>query len=100
MNDSHSIARILGAIRSRDERPAGAASVSPKALGTREGQREITPAKFQRTGKAELNDGAPDVVRAPIERWADVCRCAFDPCYPNERSPLCGCPEEALMEAR
>ena len=58
MSDSHSMARILGAIRSRDERSAGVASVSPKALGAREGRRDVPPAKFQRTGKTELNDGA------------------------------------------
>lgn len=43
MNDSHSIARILRAIRSRDERPVGVASVSPKALGAREGQHDMPP---------------------------------------------------------
>lgn len=41
------------------------ASVSPKALGAREGQRGVPPAKFQRTGKAELNDGAKTFVVLP-----------------------------------
>ncbi|GEM_PF-5812751 len=65
MSDSRSIARISRAIRSRDERPAGVASVSPKALGAREGQRDVPPAKFRRTGKAELNDGAKTSVVLP-----------------------------------
>lgn len=41
------------------------ASVSPEALGAREGRRDVPPAKFQRTVEAELNDGAKTSVVLP-----------------------------------
>ncbi len=71
MSDFHTMARILGAIRSCEGRPFDVAAVSPEALGVSEGQRDVLARKLQRAGKvgglvtAEDVDGAP-----PRVLWA------------------------------
>ena len=65
MSDFHTMARILGAIRSCEGRPFDVAAVSPEALGVTESQRDVLACKLQRAGKVdglvttEDKDGAP-----------------------------------------
>lgn len=48
MSGFHTIARLLGAIRSCKGEPFNAAAVSPEALGTTERQHDVLAVKLQK----------------------------------------------------
>lgn len=66
MSDFHTMARILGAIRSCEGRPFDVATVSPEALGVDERQRDLLAVKLQRAGKVSGLMTAEDVGNAPL----------------------------------